>query len=127
MSNIDNAADAMLRTDRASVTANNRYASPREYAQALHTEGLLMPDLPEPDRDGFWWPERGRNYGHVRVETIHDPRLNTTDRGNIDPFKGVTIARGGPGYASRYTSMTLTKDEALELASILTAAAKEEA
>ena len=121
--------------DRAVHVINETYAdeyvkphmTPPKVATALDAAALLSPDLPKPDRDGLWWPERGRNYGHVRVETIHDPRLNTTDRGNLDPFKGVTIARGGPGYASRYTSMTLTKDEALELASILIAAAMEEA
>lgn len=84
-------------------------------------------DQPVLDEDGYLFPMHGRNFGHVRVTTIYDPRLNTTDRGNLDPFKGVIIGRGGPGRASRHTSMTLTKAEALELAALLTAAAMEEA
>lgn len=71
-------------------------------------------NLPVPDRDGLWWPERGRNYGHVRLGSVR----SDNDR--------VVISRGGPGEASHYTSMSLTKNEALELASILTAAATEE-
>ena len=76
-------------------------------------------DLPVPDRDGCLWPLHGRNYGHVRRATVH--------RHYGDPVPGVVISRGGPGEASRHTSMTLTRQEALELASLLTAAAMEEA
>lgn len=76
-------------------------------------------DLPEPDRDGRWFPEHGLNYGHIRCETVK-PILGF-------PFSRIVISRGGPGEVSRHTSMTLTRDEALELAGILTAAAMEEA
>ena len=75
-------------------------------------------DLPAPDRDGFWWPEHGRNYGNVHVSPVY-----VRDVGEIIPM--VTIARGGPGEASRHTRMNLTREEALELASLLTAAAME--
>lgn len=68
-----------------------------------------IPDLPPADRDGCWWPKRGRNYGHVRASD-----------GKI------TIARGGPYVAARYTSLHLTPDEAEELASLLLAAAHHE-
>lgn len=76
-------------------------------------------DLPLPDRNGCLWPLSGRNYGHVR-RTMIQPHVG-------DPFPGVIISRGGPGEASRHTSMTLTRAEALELAGILAAAAMEEA
>lgn len=76
-------------------------------------------DLPVPDRNGCFWPLRGRNYGHVR-RTMIQPHVG-------DLFPGVVISRGGPGESSRHTSMTLTRAEALELAGILTAAAMEEA
>ena len=111
--NIDRAAGII----RAMVKIENP-THDTDVAQALAdaTPPLLMSDLPEPDRDGFWWPEHGRNYGNVHVSPVY-----VRDMGQVVPM--VTIARGGPGYASRYTSMTLTKDEALELASILTAAA----
>lgn len=75
-------------------------------------------DLPVPDRNGCFWPLRGRNYGHIR-RTMIQPHVG-------DPFPGVVIARGGPGEVSHHTSMTLTRAEALELAGILTAAAMEE-
>ena len=69
-------------------------------------------DLPVPDRHGYLWPERGRNYGNVHIS-------------HADPSE-IVISRGGPGEASRHTSMTLARGEALELASLLTAAAMEE-
>lgn len=70
-------------------------------------------DLPVPDRHGYLWPAHGRNYGNVHIS-------------HADPTE-IVISRGGPGEASRHTSMTLTRAEALELASLLTAAAMEEA
>ena len=69
--------------------------------------------LPVPDRHGYLWPEHGRNYGNVHI-------------GHAYPSE-IVISRGGPGEASRHTSMTLTRKDALELASLLTAAATEEA
>lgn len=68
-----------------------------------------IPDLPPSDRGGCWWPRRGYNYGHVRR---HGGK--------------VTVARGGPGEASRYTSLHLTPDEAEELGNFLITAAHEE-
>lgn len=47
MSNIDDAVDVMQQTDSASVTANNRYASPHQHAQALAGAGLLAPAAPD--------------------------------------------------------------------------------
>lgn len=70
-----------------------------------------VPDLPVPDRLGYLWPEHGRNYGNVHV--------------NHADHTEVVISRGGPGETSRRTSMYLTRTEALELASLLTAAATE--
>lgn len=102
--NIDRAAEALADWALPGVP-------PEVVAQALADAGLLMPDLPKPDREGYWWPEHGRSYGHVRIGSVR----SDNDR--------VVISRGDPDVASRYTSMTLTKNEALELASILTAAA----
>ena len=75
-------------------------------------------DLPVPDRDGCLWPAHGRNYACVRRGTVY--QLG-------DPVPGVVVVRGGPGESSRHTSIALTREEALELASLLTAAALEEA
>lgn len=66
-------------------------------------------DLQVLDRQGYLWPRHGRNYGNVHIS-------------HADPSE-IVISRGGPGEASRHTSMTLTREESLELASILTAAA----
>ncbi len=60
-------------------------------------------DLPVGDRDGTWWPLHGLVYAHVQ---------RRGDR--------IIISRGDK-------PMHLTKGEALELASLLTAAAMEEA
>lgn len=78
-----------------------------EAAQALKDSGRLMPDLPEPDSDGRLWPEHDFTYAHVQ-----SPKFTGT--GNV------IIARGA-------SSLALTREEALELASLLTAAALEEA
>lgn len=71
-----------------------------------------IPDLPPGDRHGYWWPKHGRNYGNVHIS-------------HADPDE-IVISRGGPGEASRHTSMTLTLAEAEELASLLLAAALHE-
>lgn len=55
----------------------------------------------------------GRNYGNVHIS-------------HADPLE-VVISRGGPGEASHSTSMTLTREEAREPASLLIGAATEEA
>ncbi|MGN0095066.1 MAG: hypothetical protein ACI38U_03290 [Corynebacterium sp.] len=78
-----------------------------------------IPDLPPADHDGCWWPKHGRNYGHVRG-------WDCREMYDSDPVPGVVIARGGSGEASRYTSISLTLDEAEELASLLLAAAHHE-
>lgn len=111
--NVDRAAEVIA----PCITRDSDHA--QDIAALLAAEGLLMPDLPVPDRNGCFWPLRGRSYGHVR-RTMIQPHVG-------DPFPGVIIARGGPGESSRHTSMTLTRAEALELAGILTAAAMEEA
>lgn len=69
-----------------------------------------IPDLLPGGRDGYWWPKRGRNYGHVHIS-------------HADPGE-IVISRGGPGESSKHTSMYLTPDEAEELASLLFAAAR---
>lgn len=66
-----------------------------------------VPDLPVPDQDGRLWPENDFNYSHVQSSKF-------TGTGNV------IIARGDWAIA-------LTREEALELASLLTAAATEEA
>ena len=96
--NIDRAAQVILQSTACTAT---------EVSQALADAGLLMPDLPKPDRDGRLWPEHDFNYSHVQ-----SPKFTGT--GNV------IIARGD-------SSLALTREEALELASLLTAAAQEEA
>lgn len=72
-----------------------------EAARDLANEGLLAPDLPHPDEDGLWWP---------KVPTI----------GYVQR-KGFTIHTVGG-----QVHLALTRDEALDLAVILTAAASAE-
>lgn len=105
----------MTNIARATFVINETYAdeyvkphmTPLKVAQDLADAGLLMPDLPEADSDGRLWPEHDFNYEHVQ-----SPKFTGT--GNI------IIARGA-------SSLALTREEALELASLLTAAATEEA
>lgn len=66
-----------------------------------------VPDLPVPDHAGYWWPEHDFVYSHVQSHKFTGTR-------------SIIIARGA-------SSLFLTRTEALELASILTAAATEEA
>lgn len=82
-------------------------------AQRIRDLILTWPilDLPVPDRDGYWWPEHGRNYGNVRHGVTRHP-----ERGE-EPY--VRIGRG-------LHPITMTRAEALELASLLTATAMEE-
>lgn len=106
MTNIDRAAEVLwLLEPHLSTSECDKQA--RELAHALADAGLLMPDLPEPDSDGRLWPEHGFTYVHVQ-----SPKFTGT--GNV------IIARGA-------SSLALTSEEALELASLLTAAALEEA
>lgn len=85
-------------------------------AEALHAAGLLAPDLPKPDWDGYLWPAHGRNYGNVHtVDALPLP--------GGEPVPGVVISRGGRGHESRQAPIRMTAAEARELALLLLAAA----
>ena len=99
MTNIDRAAQVILQSTACTAT---------EVSQALADAGLLMPDLPEPDRDGRWWSENGENYDHVRLGSVY----SDDDR---------VVISGGE--SPRTAVVALTRDEALELALALLAAA----
>lgn len=68
-------------------------------------------DLPPGDRDGYWWPKHGRNYGNVRGHIPLD------SNGQLRHGEWEVIIGRGSGY------IHLTPDEAEELASLLLAAA----
>lgn len=69
-------------------------------------------DIPVPDSRGYLFPKSGINYGNVHTGIIRHP-----EKGAI---RCIRISRG-------LHPITLTHEEALELASLLTAAAMEEA
>lgn len=69
-------------------------------------------DLPVPDGRGYLFPKSGLNYGNVHTGIIRHPEKG--------PIRCIRISRG-------LHPINLTREEALELAAILTAAAMEEA
>ena len=79
-----------------------------EAAQALADDGRLMPDLPDPNDNGYWWLEHGRSYDHVRLGSIYEDNDRVIVSGNEGPH---------------HISMALTRDEARGLALALLAAA----
>ncbi|MGV0868713.1 hypothetical protein [Corynebacterium kalidii] len=81
-------------------------------ADMIRTWPIL--DLPPGDRDGYWRPKHGRNYGNVRGHIPLD------SNGQLRHGEWEVVIGRGSGY------IHLTPDEAEELASLLLAAAHHE-
>lgn len=97
---IDRAAEII---DRLRLDSGPGGVSTAEHiSQTLANTGLLMPDLPRPDRDGRWWPTAA-SFGNV----------------NINPAGEIVLHSGN----FRDMTLHLTPAKARNLADILNAAA----